>query len=94
LANAGEQVDRGVPKRSNCDQLGHTKKDCTNPKRPPLVMAVEDKMTEPATGRFNDTATGDTHGHGGDEGTDTFGGGSGRQNDGACSNCCEQGYIV
>jgi hypothetical protein len=50
-------------------------------------------FNEPATGGFNNTATGDTRGYGGNEGADTFVGGSGRQNDGACFNCGEQGYV-
>jgi hypothetical protein len=50
-------------------------------------------FNEPATCGFNDTATGDTRGYGGDEGADTFGGGGGRQNGGACFNCGEQGYV-
>jgi hypothetical protein len=32
LADAGEPVDRGIPKCSNCDNLGHTKKNCTEEK--------------------------------------------------------------
>jgi len=32
LADAGEPVDRGVPKCSNCDQLGHTKARCPEEK--------------------------------------------------------------
>lgn len=33
LADAGEAVDRGIPKCSNCEQLGHTMKACREEKR-------------------------------------------------------------
>jgi len=36
LADAGEPVDRGIPKCSNCDQLGHIKKNC-----PEEIMETE-----------------------------------------------------
>jgi len=32
LADAGEPVDRGIPKCSNCDQLGHVKRNCPEEK--------------------------------------------------------------
>jgi hypothetical protein len=33
LQDAGEPVDRGIPKCSNCDNLGHTKKNCPEEKQ-------------------------------------------------------------
>jgi hypothetical protein len=33
LADAGEPVDRGIPKCSNCDTLGHIKKNCPEEKQ-------------------------------------------------------------
>ncbi|KAF8856463.1 hypothetical protein BDZ45DRAFT_466197 [Acephala macrosclerotiorum] len=32
LADAGEPVDRGIPKCSNCDELGHTRNKCEQDK--------------------------------------------------------------
>jgi hypothetical protein len=33
LADAGEPIDRGIPKCSNCDQLGHISKSCPEEKQ-------------------------------------------------------------
>ena len=33
LKDAGEPVDRGIPKCSNCETLGHTKKNCPEEKQ-------------------------------------------------------------
>jgi Zinc knuckle len=33
LQDAGEPVDRGIPKCSNCDTLGHTKRNCPEEKQ-------------------------------------------------------------
>jgi hypothetical protein len=33
LLDAGEPVDRGIPKCTNCDQLGHTSKSCPDEKQ-------------------------------------------------------------
>lgn len=40
LADAGEVVDRGIPKCSNCEELGHTSKNCTEEKRDNMDKAV------------------------------------------------------
>lgn len=40
LLNAGEPVDRGIPKCSNCEQLGHISKSCPEDKQENLDRAV------------------------------------------------------
>jgi hypothetical protein len=40
LKDAGEVVDRGIPKCSNCNELGHIRKSCPEEKREPDTVTV------------------------------------------------------